>query len=245
MLVTTLTFIVLLLFGGNVETEYLNHIESGVKTYVLDKKRKKEILSEITFSRKELRAYAKKRKKSFKEFQDLLVSEKIKKEDLDKFIQKVLQKRENFQLKFNRSRLKILNNINDTEWDKIVRQELKSKKKKQKSRKGYVKTRDAISKLTDEGAQKQILEKLDLFEKSFQSLETNINSELTNKESLIWNKSATEEQLLELGKQIHEKRLVTINSVIDFRESVFNNVNSKQFKNILKKFNKEFGLPSK
>jgi len=211
----------------------------------LTKKRKKEILSEIKFSRSELATYVKKRKKSFKEFQDLLVSEKIKKEDLDKFIQKVLQNRENFQLKFNRSRLKILNKINDTEWDKIVRQELKSKKKKQKSRKGYVKTRDAISKLTDEGAQKQILEKLDLFEKSFQSLETNINSELTNKESLIWNKLATEEQLLVLSQQFHEKKLTTISRVIDFRESVFNNVNSKEFKNILKKFNKEFGLPSK
>ena len=99
MIVGLATLISILFFGGVGETFLVDKLEKGVKQYVVDKERKKDITADLKITAKYVKAFNKERKNKLKTFQNLNADRNKSIEDFASFFEELISDRITFQKK--------------------------------------------------------------------------------------------------------------------------------------------------
>lgn len=256
MVVGIITLITILFGPGSMDLFFVQNIDKGVKEYVIEKDRQKEILADLKETEKSLKAYNKERKSDISGFQDMNKSRLSTEEDFNLYFLEVQSARESMQNKTIDNRISILNKIEQSEWDSIVassksyvdeineKAQKKADKKKGKSdKKLFDECRTSIlENVTAEDKQKEIIIGLDVLTASFIELVINLESISVNDNPEIVRKDASKEELLELAKEVNDIRLLVYQELVVFHMIVKENTNQEEWDKVMKVFNKELAI---
>ena len=120
MIVGTITLLTILFSGGINEMFLIDRLEKGVKEYVIEKNRQKDILADLKTAKKFVDQYNKGRKTQLKEFKELYKNQATNDEALKAFFDVLHKERLVFQDEVIDYRLAIFNKIEDDEWNNII-----------------------------------------------------------------------------------------------------------------------------
>ena len=255
MIIGLATLISILFFGGVSETFLVDKLEKGVKQYVVDKERKKEITTDLKVSAKYIKAFNKERKGNFKSFQKLNADRNTSNEELTLFFDELLKDRITFQEKVIADRVNILNKIEADEWELILdnskesieKVDAKAQKKidKGKTSEPFEKTRSEIAEVvTDNERKERINNALDTFINSQKKTIEKLQSMNTQDSDVVNNKNASEKDLKKLAEELNELRRLTFNELIAFHSSVKKFTTEAEWDKVMKVFNKELNITS-
>jgi len=253
MIIGTITLITLLFFGGVSEYFLVDKLEKGVKEFVIEKERQKEILADLKVSKAFIKEFNKKRKGQLKSFKEINADRNTSEEDLTAFFDQLMKERVEFQEKIIPDRINVANKINQDEWDNIIENSQaslqKTKEKQQKKvDKGKIsepfeKTVIAIEKyIIDDKKKEKVREVLDTFIGSQKEAADKLRKMNDEDNDVINNKNATKAELLELAGDLNELRQDAFESVIEFHLSVKENTTEEEWAPIMKAFNKEMTI---
>ena len=245
-----------MLFGGGVELLFISNMDKGVKEYVVEKERKKEILADLKDSRKFIKAYNKQRKSQLKTFKSLNSSWEVSKEDLQVFFDDLYKERIAFQDKVFVDRIMLTKKIEPTEWDsimgyagakfeKLIEKEQKKadKKKNKKAKESFEKTRSAIiQNVPDVEKQKVLEEGLNDLTSAFEELVNTMKSINVKESSILTRQDATKEELKQMAEESNELRRKSSDQLMKFHMLAKENTNKTEWDKIMKAFNKELTL---
>ena len=246
-----------ILFGGGFDYFFIDNLEKGVKEYVIEKDRKKEILADLKTSKKLISNYNKEREAKHKTFKKLNISHETSREDLVEFFNKLYKERVAYQKEMVDERLVVNKKIKTDEWDSIMvfsktsldKQIEKAQKKLDKNKeKGkefvpFIKTRKAITENVVDTEKQQLLKSgLDKMISSIEELSVETETINTNESELLTNQNATKDELLKLGDELNDIRRLIFDELIDFHFLVQENTNITEWDKIIKAFNKELSI---
>ena len=252
MIISTIALLTLL-FGSVSETFMVDKLEKGVKQYVVDKERKKEITAELKEVTKYVKAFNKKRKGDLKKFQELNFGRNASRHDFSDFFDELMKERKDFQEKVLSDRVRLSKKIEPEEWELIMKKsdeslDKKAEKQQKKTDKGKIsepfeKTKATIHKfVTDVERKDKIHESLDQFIDS-QNFVVETLADMNSKDSEIINKrKATKEELMNLASALNELRSQSQNDLVDFHMSVKEYSTQAEWDKIMKAFNKEMTI---
>ena len=258
MIIGTIALITLL-FGSGLDFFLVDNFEKGVKEYVIEKDRKKEILADLKTSKKLISNYHKERETKYKTFKKLNISRETSREDLVDFFNKLYKERVAYQKEMVDDRLAVIKKIKADEWDSIMvfsknsldkQIEKKQKKLEKNKEKGkevatFVKTRKAIIENVLDSEKQQILKSgLDKLISSIEELTIETETINVNESKLITRQNATKDELLKLGDELNDMRRLIFDELIDFHALLKKNTNSTEWDKIMKAFNKELSITS-
>ncbi len=89
MIVGTIFLITVLFGGGLIDTFFIAELEKGVKEYVVDDARKKELTANIKSAKKSIKSFNKDRKAQFKVYKDINASRATTSEEFDELFRKM------------------------------------------------------------------------------------------------------------------------------------------------------------
>ena len=255
MLVATMTVLILLFGGGSFETFFIDDLNKGVKEYVADEDRKKEILADLKISKELVKEYNKQRKTRFKEFEELNVSRETTSKELTEFFNVLMDERGEFQNRFIDDRIAVSKKIKPDEWTAIIehagliedknQEKLQKKidKAEAKGKEPFEKTREAITKnVLDAARQQLLLGRLDAMLNNFNELAGKINSFNVGDSGLLVRQDASKEELKQVAGKINELRYATFNYLVGFHMVVKENTDAPEWDKIMKEFNKDMSL---
>jgi len=253
MTVGTITLITILFFGGVSEYFLVDKLEKGVKIYVEDKERQKEILADLKVSKAFIKEFNKKRKSQLKSFKQLNADRITTKEQLTDFFNQLIKERLAFQERIISDRINVANKINQDEWDKIIENSQESfqktkEKQQKKADKGKVsapfeKTGEAIEKhIIDEEKKAAVRKALDTFIRSQEETVDKLRKMNAEDSDVINKNNASNAELMKLAEDMNKLRQHTFESVIEFHLSVKENTTVEEWAPIMKAFNKEVSI---
>lgn len=254
MIPALITLIVALFLGGPSEIFYVDDLEKGIKKYVVDKERKKELLSEYKDAKKTFKAFEKARKKDFKEFVKLYKESSTSTEKLTSFFTELESKRNKFQRDLIDTRVSLYNKIEPEEWENILTTSTlasekrieKQEKAKTKGKEAYGKTLSLINNtISNESKRAAIKNSLQEIISSVQELEKMIVSVNTSDNTILANKNSSREDLLKITNKEAEMRVPVLESLIDFHQTTKQNCSADEFETIIKSLLKEGNMSSR
>ena len=165
MIVAIASLITALFLGGPAEIFYVDNLEKGIKKQVLEKERKKEILSEIKSTKTLYKDFEKERKKDYKSFLNLYMDKNTTPDGLNSFFKELKEKRVEYQNKLIDQRLVIYEKIQSEEWDNILESSVsvseknlaKAEKTGTKAKEDFRKTKSKIEEVIPNEAKKLAL----------------------------------------------------------------------------------------
>jgi uncharacterized protein YlxP (DUF503 family) len=250
MLIGLATLISVLFFGGVNEYFLVNKLEKGVKKYVVEKERKKEITAELKNSKKFIKAFNKERKNEFKLFKVINADRETTKEEMNQFFDQLIKERRDFQKIIIQSRIEICGKINPDEWESILELSRKSvAKEKDKQQKKIDKGKDSepfkktiasINKfITDRERKEKVLQSIKDFINSRDEMTRKLTGMNTIDNAIVTKKDVSEEELKQLAEDLNELREIGFESLVDFHMSAKEHTTKDEWDNIIKAFNKE------
>jgi len=254
MIVGIVTLITALFLGGPAQIFYVDNIEKGIKKYVVEKDRKKEILSEIKSTKAIYKDFEKERKKDYKTFLALYANMNTSKEGLHYFFEELQGKRTDYQNKLIDQRLSIFGKLEPEEWDHILKSSVrvadkniaKAEKKAAKSKESFRKTKSRIHSNILNNEQKQTLlkglEDVILSEKELESQMLSVNS---SQNKILANKYSDKEELHRLFAEDTRKRGGLLEALLSFHELARENCSDVEWTQIMKSFTKEMQMSSR
>lgn len=253
MLIASITALVILLSGG-FEVFFFENVEKGIKKYVEDKQRQKELLSDVKEAKSYVKSHNKYRKSEFKEFGKLLGTYETTSEDFNGFFSDVADKQREFEEKFIDYRIALIENVTDEEWAKmkelsdaeVQKQMSEASKKKAKEKEAHKKTRKTIEKeIIDSDKRASVLKEFDHLQEHYDALVDKINRVNTVENEVITNKDASKSELLGVYASINEERKTLQDALVKFHEVVVANTAKETGEAVLKAFAKEIDLTSR
>ena len=259
MIIGTIALITLLLGGGGLDFFFIDNLEKGVKEYVIEKDREKEILADLKTSKKLISNFHKEREAKHKTFKKLNFSHETNREDLVGFFNELYKERVAYQKEMVDERLAVNKKIKADEWDSIMvfskisldkqiekeQKKLEKNKEKGKEFAPFVKTRKAITEnVLDSEKQQALKSGLDKMISSIEGLTIETEAINTNESNLLTRQNATKDELLKLGDELNEMRRHIFDELIDFHILVKENTNRTEWDKIMKTFNKELSITS-
>lgn len=249
MLIATITALIIL-FSGGYEIFFAENIEKGIKEYVLEKDRRKELLDMTKEIKNGAKAYNKERKANYKDFEDLYTNYNSNEAELEAFFDDLTEIQLKYQDNFVDKRIQITEKITNEEWGNIVtiseeayQKKLdKQAKKKSKTKDPFEKTRKKISEVPDSQSQAQLLQQLDSFTEKISEFEKSMKEVNVFENELLVQKTNSKQDLLTLYDDMNEIRQKAFGHVIGFHQSVRSNVNEEQGEAILSTFYKDLEL---
>lgn len=246
-----------LLFGGSVELFFINNFDKGVKEYVIEKDRQKEILADLKTSKKLISNYNKGREKQYKLFKKLNVSHETTNEDLVDLFNDLHKERLTHQEIMIDKRLSVIGKIKADEWDSIMvfskisfdkkiekeQKKLEKNEAKGKETKVFEKTRKAIiNNVSDLGKQQVLTTGLSSMINTFEELAGEAKSYYVNENDIIIRKDVTKDDLEQLAGEMNDLRSLIYDQLIEFHFLVKENTNITEWDKIMNAFTKEFGI---
>ena len=244
MIVGTIALISMLFFGG-VEYFLMDELEKGVKTYVVEKDRRKEIEADLKVSMDIIKAFNKERKSQLKVFKEMNTNRDVTIKELDKFYNDRHDERSTLQDNVISARLKILPKLKEEEWEGIVKMSeetviaKKEKASKKKPKDIFSKVIKTINKtIEEEDKASKAVKLVNDFEvvrntaiKSIESLNASDNEVLTKK-----NASFDElKKMVEGGMSFRKEAYIAF---VDFHFQMKDITNETEWAKIMKEFNK-------
>jgi len=254
MLIALATLISFLFFGGAGEIFYVDKFEKGIKKYVLEKDRKKEILAEVKSAKSVFKDFNKARKNDFKTFSKMYIDRNTSSAQLSSFIDELQSSRNEFQNTIIDQRLLIFAKIKPEEWNQIVETSQtvaekrieKYKKKESKAKDVFAKTKAKIeSDILNAGKKSNLIRGLEDLEKSIKNLEALIVSINPVHNEILADKDAGKEKLIEFTSEENEQRRILLESLIAFRNTAKDNLAEIEWNKIMKTFSKEMQISSR
>ena len=258
MIIGTIALIALLL-GGGLDFFFIDSLEKGVKEYVIEKDRKKEILADLKASKEMVSNYYKEREAKYKTFEKLNISRETSREDIVGFFNELYEERVAYQDEMIDDRLAIIKKIKADEWDSIMvfsktlldkqiekeQKKLEKNKEKGKEVAPFDKTRKAITdNVTDIEKRQKLKSGLDEMISSIEELMSKTETFNINKSELFTQQNATKDKLTQVSDELNDMRRLVFDELIDFHMLVKENTNEAEWDKIMKAFNKELIITS-
>ncbi len=260
MVIGTIILLTILFGGGVGEIFFVDKLEKGIKEYVMDKDRQKDILSDLKTSKAFIKEFNKGREKDLKSFYELNSTWTTTSEDMVVFFDEMQKERIEFQNTMMDNRVAIAEKITAEEWVSIIdysKAEIderiaKEKKKLDKAEdKGktptvFEKTSNAIKEnIVDSEKQKIILDGLEDMINTFGELGNEISSINVKNDNILIRKDASKEELKTMVEEMNELRNLSFNQLLNFHMLVKENASEMEFESIMKAFNKELEITGK
>jgi hypothetical protein len=264
MIVGTIYLITILFGGGLIDTFFIAELEKGVKEYVVDDDRRKEITTGIKSAKKSIKSFNKNRKAQFKVYKKMNASRATTSEEFDKFFLQLRTERIEHQGKLIDARLDLAKKIRADEWASIVtlseetmdkRNEKAQKKadKKLAKAKGdadalqretlFKKTRKSLDKIDlDIAAHENIVAGLDELVVVLKGLDEDIRAVNVQDNNAISRQDATREELESIAKNVNDLRSIVFDTFISFHFTVKENTSEADWDKFMKAFDKEFQM---
>ena len=235
--------------GGSLEVFYIDKIEQGVKKYVTDKDRKKE-----------LEGYFKEYQKTFKSYNKGKQSDlkNLKKQNLDRavaitwyedFFKKRLDATAKVQHEFINYRINLQNAILDDEWAQIMvlassaekkEQEKEEKEARKNSDKDHMHNlrKTANENIVNPDSKNEVLAAWDIFKEDYDAtVETYDHINVEDSETLV-NKNVSAEELEGIIIKLDSIRAKMYVAHIGFLKVLKANTSNEEYQAIMKEFNK-------
>mgnify|MGYP001820697013 CR=1 FL=1 len=254
MIVAIATLLTALFLGGPAQIFYVDNIEKGIKKHVVEKDRKKEILSEIKSTKAFYKDFEKERKKDYKTFLALYADMNTSIEGFHSFFEELQGKRTDYQNKLIDQRLIILGKIEPEEWDNILKSSVsvadkniaKAEKKAAKSKESFRKTKSRIHSNILNNEQKQnLLKSLEKIINSEKELISQILSANSSQNKILANKNSGKEELQSLLAEDTMRRDGLVESLLSFHGLARENCSAAEWSKIMKSFTKEMQTSSR
>ncbi|RLA21521.1 MAG: hypothetical protein DRQ61_08440 [Gammaproteobacteria bacterium] len=263
MIVGTILFLTILFGGGVIETFFVSELDKGVKEYVVDKERRKDILADLKISKQSIKQFNKDRKKQLKRYKKLNASRSTTLEELNNFYVELHNDRLLFQNTMIVDRIAITKKIQPDEWVAIMalaevsidkhkeKAQKKADKKKKKALKkdpdyvaeedkGFDKTRKSVQKnVADMNKQQLIINGLDEMISSFKDLNSQIVSINVKENSTLINQNSSKTELKKITEKINTLRDYGFNKLNSMHMLIKENTTEGEWDNVIKAFNNE------
>lgn len=244
MIIGLLTLLSMLFFGGNSESYYLvTDIDKASKIYVVDKDRQKAIQARLKSEKKVANGFYKERSKNLKNFKSILINPNASKEDLATFFVKQIESIEKHQELVFRTRLAVLKDIKQEEWEEIVKYSIiriektkaKAQKKLDKKSNPWDDMQALIDKtISDKKNHTAVSQEVELLRKQFKKINDALTERNVQDSEIIQNYYSDMEALSSIGHDMNEIRTRTYQSLILFREQIKNKTTDEEFTKIMK-----------
>jgi hypothetical protein len=245
-----IALIIAFLFGGgSLEVFYIDKIEQGVKKYVTDKDRKKN-----------LQGYFKEYQTTFKNYNKGMQSDlkNLKKQNLDRavaitwyedFFKKRLDATAKIQHEFIDYRINLQNAIQDDEWTQIMelassaeqkQQEKEDKEARKNSDKDLMHNlrKTANENIVNPASKKEVLAAWDIFKEDYDvTIETYDHINVEDNETIV-NKNVSAEELEGIIVKLDSIRAKMYVAHIGFLKVLKANTSNDEYASIMKEFNK-------
>lgn len=250
MIIGTVTLISILLGGGGTFNIFVfDKIDKNIKKVVVDKKRKDLLLTELKLGKKEIKAYYKDRKNDIKSLKSLNLDRTASKEMFEKLNSTFIRKRSEIDQKVIISRVELVQNITDEEWQEImdlaaVEQENQKNKDAEKEAKGKLKDdTDKLGKtiqdtIEDEEKREAVLSSFETFRNAFNEMEKDAITRYPSDNEILTNKNSEVDDLSKTLGSVTELRSRTYNAFVDFHFAIIEQTTEKEWQKIMKQVNK-------
>ena len=245
MIIGTITLISMLFFGGIQQYFFVDKLEKGIKQFVEEKDRRKEILADLKNSKSTIDAFNKERKSNLKVFYAMNLNRDTKVNELEDFFKLSADERKLFQDKLINERLLVVSKINEEEWEKIIalstenvqKQLEKSKKKQQKD--AFESLFKTIEKsISEQDRQAQAYALVKNFQNRYNQLNEKVQSVNTLENDLLNNKSTGAFEFEKFAEEVNLIRKTAYLAFIHFHFDVKEITNETEWTKIMKEFNK-------
>jgi ATP/maltotriose-dependent transcriptional regulator MalT len=249
MIITTVTLITILLFGGPDEIFLISAIEKGIKKEILDKDTQKEIKQIIGNYKNEVKSYTNLRKEQRKELNALLASQNTKRDEFESLsggMQSILDK---LQEETIDTRIEVLSMITENEWKgilklqkkRIISEEEKASNgiNKDMTEKPFSKFEQTVSAvITNEMGKQDALDQLQNVREQYIQLQYFVKDSRSEFYIIITDKNSSKEDLLSVCHRNNELRKAAYTGLMDMHQVLAKNVSGDDWPKIVKKFNK-------
>lgn len=245
MIVGLAALFTILFLGGAQEYLFVENFDKGVKKFVIEKDRSKEVLADLKLTKSMIKNFNKKRKGQLSEFHSMNLDRSISREALVGFFEARVEERKVFQLKMIEQRLKVVVKINDAEWQEII--ELSDatlqKKMAKLEKKGAADPFEAVIKsvkanIIDQANQAKALTVVENFKLEYGNLLTEVNSINTIESNLLRNKNSTSKEFETLANDMNQLREKAYKSLIDLHFDMKEITNENAWAKVMKSINK-------
>ena len=121
MIVRIVALFTVLFFGSAQEYFFIEKLEKGVKKYVIEKDRSKEILVDLKETKSMIKAFNKNRKGKLSEFLSMNLDCDIQRGAMNSFFKKRVDERLVFQQSMIEKRLLVTSKLEKSEWEEIIK----------------------------------------------------------------------------------------------------------------------------
>jgi hypothetical protein len=235
----------LLFFGGSQEYFLIQDLEKGVKKYITDKERSKELTAELKLSKEMIKEFNKARKKEASKFHEMLLDRGSSKETMQEFFNDRLKERAAFQQKLLDKRISFTAKIKEDEWQNILTlsqatvSKANAKAAKKDSEDPFQNIRETIEKnIADQEKRRAALESFDRFKMEYTEFLIEVNKVNSLESELLQKRTTTVEEFEALALRTNELRKKAYYRLIDlhfdFKELTSDQEWTKIMKSILK-----------
>ena len=244
------------MFGGGMnELFFIDKLDKGVKEYIIETERQKDIRANIKASKNSIKDFNKQRKKHLKTLQEMYRSVDTTAQEFTDFFDALRNERLEFQKLFISDRLAVVEKINPGEWDDIIqfsdkavdkrqqKAEKKVAKAEAKGEQGFDKTRKSIANgVTDTNRQRALLAGLNGIQDEILGLSKQIEEINTTENEILVRRNASAGELQQIADDLNKLRDHSFDQLLDFRQLMMDNTSDKEWPKVARAFSKELEL---
>ena len=244
MIVGTIALISMLFFGG-VEYFLMDELEKGVKTFVVEKDRRKEIQADLKVSMNIIKAFNKDRAKKLKVLKEMNANRDVTETEFDEFYNDRHEERSTLQDKVISARLQILPKLKDEEWAGIVKmseetviakKEKAAKKKPKDTFSNVIKTINKT--IEDKDKASKAVKLVNDFEVVRDMAIKNLESLNASDSEILIKKDASFDEMKSMAEGGMSFRKKAYMAFVDFHFQMKDITNETEWAKIMKEFNK-------
>jgi hypothetical protein len=237
---------------NNEQVFIVNELEKGVKKYVVDKDRKKEILAVTKATTDTIETFNKHRKNQEKEFRSMNRNRNSTRADFEKYFGDRAKERLDIQMIMIENRLRMYEKIKQDEWNSIIETEKEARQKmidklNKKIAKGniispFTGMEKAIDQsIANEITKAELIETLDSFKSTHQSWVEKANDFSALDNEVLAKRDATREELVKEIMELNRFRMEMFSDIVDFRLSVSEKTNKEEWEALIEELDKIMG----
>jgi len=245
MIVGIVALFTVLFFGGVQEYFFIEKLEKGVKKFVIEKDRSKEIMVDLKETKSMIKAFNKNRKGKLNEFLSMNLDRDIHRGSMDSFFDKRVDERLVFQQSMIEKRLLVTSKLEGSEWEEIIKMSDASVEKKivKLQKKGAKDPFESVEKtiqsaFSDQGKQAQASAILQNFKTQYTKLLDEVNSINTLESKLLSNKGSTEKEFMSLANDMNQLRETAYQNFIDLHYDMKEITDESEWTKVMKSVNK-------
>ena len=245
MLIGIATLFTILFFGDSNGTFFIEKLEKGVKKFLAEKDRSKEILADLKQTKSMIKDFNKTRKGKLSEFQLLNLDRSVARETLVEFFEDRVAERMVLQKKMIEERLQVVSKIDDAEWTEIINQSDATVEKKMAklAKKGSPDPFEGVlksvkSSIFDHYNQSKAISTVENFKNEYNKLLKEVNAVNTVESELLRDKNSTAQEFQSLAEDMNQLRIRAYENLVDLHFDMLEITDESEWKKVMTQINK-------